>query len=89
MTSRGNWYHISWKGDVNKSGGIATNIGIHFFDMLAWVFGAVKKNIVHALTEDSAGGFLELENARVRWFLSIDYNDISEEVRAKGKRTYR
>lgn len=89
MTSRGHWYHTSWKGDVNKSGGIATNIGVHFFDMLTWVFGSVKKNTVHTLTEDSAAGFLELENARVRWFLSIDYNDIPEAVKAKGKRTYR
>ena len=89
MTSRGHWYQTSWKGDENKSGGIATNIGIHFFDMLTWVFGSVKKNIVHAITENSAAGFLELENARVRWFLSIDYNDIPEEVKAKGKRTYR
>ena len=89
ITSRGHWYHISWKGDVNKSGGIATNIGIHFFDMLSWVFGEVKKNTVHILTHDSASGFLELERARVRWFLSIDYNNIPEEVRAKGKRTYR
>lgn len=89
MTSRGNWYHMSWKGDTNKSGGIATNIGVHFFDMLAWVFGSVKKNTVHVLNEDSAAGYLELENARVRWFLSIDYNDIPEAVRANGKRTYR
>jgi UDP-N-acetyl-2-amino-2-deoxyglucuronate dehydrogenase len=89
MTSRGHWYHTSWKGDMNKSGGIATNIGIHFFDMLAWVFGSVKKNVVHALTEDSAAGFLEFDKARVRWFLSIDYNDIPDAVRAKGKRTYR
>lgn len=89
MTSRGHWYHMSWKGDIHKSGGIATNIGIHFFDMLTWVFGSVKKNTVHTLTDDSAAGFLELENARVRWFLSIDYNDVPEEVKAKGKRTYR
>lgn len=89
MTSRGHWYHTSWKGDINKSGGIATNIGIHFFDMLAWVFGSVKRNVVHKLTNDSASGFLELEKARVRWFLSIDYNDIPADVRAKGKRTYR
>jgi UDP-N-acetyl-2-amino-2-deoxyglucuronate dehydrogenase len=89
MTSRGHWYHTSWKGDINKSGGIATNIGIHFFDMLAWVFGSVKKNVVHKLTDDSASGFIELEKARVRWFLSIDYNDIPADVRAKGKRTYR
>jgi UDP-N-acetyl-2-amino-2-deoxyglucuronate dehydrogenase len=89
MTSRGNWYHISWKGEQDKSGGIATNIGIHFFDMLAWVFGGVKKNTVHILTNDSAAGLLELGKARVRWFLSIDYNDIPSEIRAKGKRTYR
>lgn len=89
ITSRGNWYHMSWKGEAHKSGGIATNIGIHFFDMLTWVFGAVKKNTVHTLTNDSAAGFLELEKARVRWFLSIDYNDIPAEVKAKGKRTYR
>jgi len=89
MTSRGHWYHMSWKGDVNKSGGIATNIGIHFFDMLCWVFGSVKKNTVHHLTNDSAGGFLELEKARVRWFLSINYDHIPAEIRAKGKRTYR
>jgi UDP-N-acetyl-2-amino-2-deoxyglucuronate dehydrogenase len=89
MTSRGHWYYTSWKGDINKSGGIATNIGVHFFDMLTWVFGSVKKNTVHSLTEDSAAGFLELENARVRWFLSIDYNDVPEVVKAKGKRTYR
>jgi len=89
MTSRGHWYHMSWKGDVNKSGGIATNIGIHFFDMLSWVFGSVKKNTVHQLTNDSAGGFLELERARVRWFLSINYDHIPAEIRAKGKRTYR
>lgn len=89
MTSRGNWYHISWKGENDKSGGIATNIGVHFFDMLAWVFGGVKKNNVHLLNEDAAAGFLELERARVRWFLSIDYNDIPAEIRAKGKRTYR
>jgi UDP-N-acetyl-2-amino-2-deoxyglucuronate dehydrogenase len=89
ITSRGHWYHTSWKGEVNKSGGIATNIGVHFFDMLTWVFGSVKRNTVHMLTDDSAAGFLELDNARVRWFLSIDYNDVPEEVKAKGKRTYR
>jgi UDP-N-acetyl-2-amino-2-deoxyglucuronate dehydrogenase len=89
MTSRGNWYHMSWKGELDKSGGIATNIGVHFFDMLAWVFGGVKKNIVHTLTKDVAAGFLELEKARVRWFLSIDYNDVPAEIKAGGKRTYR
>ncbi len=89
MTSRGHWYHTSWKGEMEKSGGIATNIGVHFFDMLAWVFGGVKRNIVHTLTDDAAAGFLELDQARVRWFLTIDYNDIPAEIRAKGKRTYR
>ncbi len=64
MTSRGHWYHTSWKGEMEKSGGIATNIGVHFFDMLAWVFGGVKKNIVHTLTDDAAAGFLELDQAR-------------------------
>ena len=89
MTSRGNWYHISWKGDVSKSGGITTNIGIHFFDMLIWVFGQVKGLEVFELTEDTASGFIELERARVRWTLSIDYARIPEQVRAQGKRTYR
>jgi UDP-N-acetyl-2-amino-2-deoxyglucuronate dehydrogenase len=88
-TSRGRWYHISWKGDVSKSGGVATNIGIHFFDMLTWVFGTVKSSSVEHLKESSAAGFLELEKADVEWRLSIDYNDIPSEVRAKGKRTFR
>lgn len=89
MTSRGHWYHISWKGDASKSGGITTNIGIHFFDMLIWVFGSVKNVDVSTITEDTAAGTLELERARVRWKLSIDYNQIPEAVRAAGKRTYR
>ena len=89
LTSRGNWYHASWKGDVSKSGGIATNIGVHFYDMLSWVFGEVKSNKVHLLTNDSASGFLEFEKARVRWFLSIDYDNIPEDIKAQGKRTYR
>jgi UDP-N-acetyl-2-amino-2-deoxyglucuronate dehydrogenase len=89
ITSRGNWYYTSWKGDVNKSGGIATNIGIHFFDMLIWIFGAVKENIVHVHTHDRAAGFLQLERARVRWFLSINENTLPENVKAKGQRTYR
>jgi UDP-N-acetyl-2-amino-2-deoxyglucuronate dehydrogenase len=89
MTSRGKWYHHSWKGDIAKSGGIATNIGVHFFDMLTWVFGDVQENIVHQHTEDTASGFLKLERARVNWFLSIDYDQIPEEVRLKGKRTFR
>ncbi|GAA0731584.1 Gfo/Idh/MocA family oxidoreductase [Aquimarina litoralis] len=89
LTSRGNWYHASWKGDVSKSGGIATNIGVHFYDMLSWVFGEVKGNKVHLLTDDSASGFLEFEKARVRWFLSINYDNIPEHIKAEGKRTYR
>ena len=89
VTSRGNWYSISWKGDMQKSGGVATNIGIHFFDMLTWIFGHVKKNIVHLSEPDKAAGYLELENARIRWFLSIDYNDIPDEVKTTGQRTYR
>ena len=89
MTSRGRWYHISWKGDVSRSGGITTNIGIHFFDMLIWVFGEVKSIEVYELTEDTASGYIQLERARVRWTLSIDYDRIPEQVRAQGKRTFR
>jgi Predicted dehydrogenases and related proteins len=89
VTSRGNWYSISWKGDIQKSGGIATNIGIHFFDMLSWIFGDTRKNIVHLSESHKAAGYLELENARVRWFLSVDYNDIPSAVKEKGQRTYR
>ncbi len=89
ITSRGNWYHYSWKGDMHKSGGIATNIGVHFFDMLTWIFGNVQKNIVHLNEKEKAAGFLELENARVRWFLSIDFNDVPVEIREKGQRTFR
>jgi len=89
ITSRGNWYYISWKGDIQKSGGVATNIGIHFFDMLTWIFGDTTRNIVHLSQPNKAAGFLELENARVRWFLSIDSNDLPESARESGKRTYR
>ena len=89
LTSRGNWYYTSWKGDVSKSGGIATNIGIHFFDMLSWVFGEVKHNIVHLHTHDRAAGYLEFEKARVRWFLSINDKVLPEEIIKKGQRTYR
>jgi UDP-N-acetyl-2-amino-2-deoxyglucuronate dehydrogenase len=89
ITSRGNWYPISWKGDTQKSGGVATNIGIHFFDMLGWIFGSEKKNIVHLSENQKAGGYLELENARVRWFLSIDYNDIPDRIKETGQRTFR
>jgi UDP-N-acetyl-2-amino-2-deoxyglucuronate dehydrogenase len=89
LTSRGNWYFNSWKGDVSKSGGIATNIGIHFYDMLIWVFGAVQENIVHVLDEDRAAGFLQLEKARVRWFLSVNFDYIPDEIKQKNKRTFR
>lgn len=89
ITSRGNWYSISWKGDIQKSGGVATNIGIHFFDMLSWIFGNARNNIVHISEPHKAAGYLELENARVRWFLSVDYNDIPDSVKATGKRTFR
>lgn len=89
ITSRGNWYSISWKGDIQKSGGVATNIGIHFFDMLSWIFGGATKNVVHLSDPHKAAGYIELENARVRWFLSLDYNDIPDSLKAAGKRTYR
>ena len=89
LTSRGKWYHISWKGDYEKSGGIATNIGIHFYDILTWIFGSVKENVTHLLEEDRAAGFLQLERARVRWFLSVNYDLIPEHIKAIGQRTYR
>lgn len=89
ITSRGNWYHFSWKGDINKSGGIATNIGIHFFDMLIWVFGDVIENKVEYHKASKAGGVLKLERANVRWHLSIDENDLPEEAQMAGKRTFR
>jgi UDP-N-acetyl-2-amino-2-deoxyglucuronate dehydrogenase len=89
ITSRGHWYHISWKGDPQKSGGIATNIGIHFFDMLLWIFGDVKINEVHQHSPETASGKLELERANVNWFLSIDANNLPADVRQAGKRTFR
>ena len=89
ITSRGRWYFISWKGDIQKSGGVATNIGVHFFDMLTWIFGDVKENIVHVSQPDKAAGYLTLERARVRWFLSVDYNDVPMDIKMKGQRTYR
>jgi UDP-N-acetyl-2-amino-2-deoxyglucuronate dehydrogenase len=89
ITSRGRWYFYSWKGDEEKSGGIATNIGVHFFDMLTWVFGPPKRNIVHLKQPDRASGYLELSKARVRWFLSLNKEDLPMEVASAGKRTYR
>ncbi len=89
ITSRGNWYFISWKGDLQKSGGVATNIGVHFYDMLTWIFGDVEENIVHISTQSKAAGYLKLKRANVRWFLSVDYNDIPLEIKGNGQRTYR
>ena len=89
LTSRGNWYYTSWKGDESKSGGVASNIGVHFYDMLSWIFGKVKTNIIHLHTHDRAAGFLEFERARVRWFLSINYELIPDNLKVKGQRTYR
>lgn len=89
LTSRGKWYYASWKGDQSKSGGIASNIGVHFFDMLGWVFGDLKENLIYEHTHDRASGYLEFEKARVKWFLSINYDLIPEEIKQKGQRTYR
>jgi UDP-N-acetyl-2-amino-2-deoxyglucuronate dehydrogenase len=89
ITSRGRWYFISWKGDEQRSGGVATNIGVHFFDMLTWIFGDVKRNDVHVSVEDTAAGFLELEKARVRWYLSLRKDTIPQEVRDSGQATFR
>jgi UDP-N-acetyl-2-amino-2-deoxyglucuronate dehydrogenase len=89
ITSRGNWYFVSWKGNEEKSGGIATNIGVHFYDMLTWIFGEVKQSVVHVYQKDKAAGYLDLEKARVRWFLSVDSSDIPENIRNEGKRTFR
>lgn len=89
ITSRGNWYLKSWKGQEEKSGGIATNIGVHFYDMLHFVYGQVQENIVHLNEPTKAAGYLEYDRARVRWFLSLDVNDVPADERAKGKRTFR
>src|SRR6056297_1132473 len=89
ITSRGNWYFISWKGDLEKSGGVATNIGVHFYDMLTWIFGDVKENIVHLSKDRKAAGYLKLEKANVRWFLSVDFDDLPQDIKQKGQRTYR
>jgi UDP-N-acetyl-2-amino-2-deoxyglucuronate dehydrogenase len=89
ITSRGNWYNTSWKGDIEKSGGIATNIGVHFFDMLMWIFGDVEENTVSKMTRLSASGHLELKKASVNWMLSIDADELSDEARNAGLRTFR
>jgi len=89
VTSRGKWYGVSWKGDIEKSGGIATNIGIHFFDMLAWIFGGVREMQVHLAEPTRAAGMLRLERAVVRWYLSLEKSDVPRDFRDKGKSTYR
>ncbi|KAA0911333.1 Gfo/Idh/MocA family protein [Pusillimonas sp. ANT_WB101] len=89
ITSRGHWYLQSWKGDLKKSGGIATNIGVHFFDMLHFIFGELQQNVVHHSSDTKAAGYLEYENARVRWFLSVDIEDVPQAARDNGQRTYR
>jgi UDP-N-acetyl-2-amino-2-deoxyglucuronate dehydrogenase len=88
ITSRGKWYAESWKGDDRKSFGVATNIGVHFYDMLHFIFGNLQENKVHYADPNKAAGYLEYERARVRWFLSIDANDLPDEVKGK-KTTYR
>ena len=90
ITSRGKWYYKSWKGDINKSGGVANNIGNPFFLICSvGFFGEVTKSVVHKYEYNKAAGFLELENARVRWYLSLDYEDIPEKAKVEGMRTYR
>lgn len=89
ITSRGKWYYASWKGNIHKSGGIATNIGVHFYDMLQWIFGPVKQNIVHVMSFDRVAGYLELEKARVRYFLSINADCLPENAVQGEKKTYR
>ena len=88
ITSRGKWYMESWKGDPRKSYGVATNIGVHFYDMLHFIFGKLQRNVVHFANDYKAAGYLEYEKARVRWFLSIDTQDLPDSVKGK-KPTYR
>lgn len=89
VTSRGNWYHVSWKGQIEKSGGVATNVGIHFFDLLIWLFGPVLDTKVYHADTERMSGFIELERARVRWFLSVDHNDLPETAKQANKTTFR
>mgnify|MGYP006291214263 CR=1 FL=1 len=89
ITGRGNWYHYSWKGDVQKSGGVSTNIGIHFFDMLMWLFGPAQRSVVHLSDARKTAGFLELKNADVRWYLSVDKSDLPQSAVDQGKSTFR
>jgi len=89
ITSRGKWYFYSWKGDESKSGGIASNIGIHFFDMLSWIFGPIKKSNLYVNTKDTSSGFSNYKNANVRWFLSINKEYLPDHVKKSGIKTYR
>lgn len=89
ITSRGNWYHVSWKGQQDKSGGVATNIGVHFFDLLLWLFGPVEDIRLYHADDSRMSGFIELEHARVRWFLSVEASDLPYPVQLGGKTTYR
>jgi UDP-N-acetyl-2-amino-2-deoxyglucuronate dehydrogenase len=89
LTSRGKWYFESWKGDEAKSGGIASNIGVHFFDMLSWIFGELQENIVYIKQPDTNAGYMRLKNANVRWFLSVNYDYIPKDIKATGKTTFR
>lgn len=89
ITSRGRWYFISWKGNVQKSGGVATNIGIHFFDMLGWIFGKFQEAEMITDLPEKAAGKLRFERANVNWMLSVDERDLPEDIASAGKRTYR
>lgn len=89
ITGRGYWYYTSWKGNINKSGGVATNIGVHFYDMLQWIFGKVTRNIVHVSSHDRVAGYLDLEKARVRYFLSINPDTLPDNAVNGEKRTFR
>lgn len=89
VTSRGKWYQHSWKGDVTKSGGIATNIGVHFFDMLTWIFGDMKENEVYSISLQTASGRLLFDRANIKWSLSIDFNEVPDDIRSQNKRAYR
>ncbi len=89
ITSRGHWYMSSWKGDASKSGGMPTNIGVHFFDMLHFIFGNIQSSVLHFSDPTTAAGYLEYERARVRWFLSIDSGNLPHLAIASGQRTYR
>jgi UDP-N-acetyl-2-amino-2-deoxyglucuronate dehydrogenase len=89
ITARGKWYFYSWKGDIKKSGGVVTNIGIHFFDMLSWIFGKVKNSTLHIAEENKSAGLIQLEKANVSWMLSLDRNDLPKKVKERGQTTYR